>query len=107
MREYRRILNREYVMVKGTVDKHGQYKDVKVISFKKKYHTNMCTYCKNYLYLSSLECAHCHKNLCERHLKKCECPKKSYILNVRELNSDRANLREVVPLIATRTDELK
>lgn len=99
MKEYRRIINREYVLVKSTADKYGEYADVKIISSKKRYFTNMCVYCKNYLYLSSLECATCHKNLCERHLSKCECTPKSYILNVRELNQDRLLLQEVVPLI--------
>lgn len=99
MKEYRRILNIEYVLMKGTVDKFGQFKEVNVLSSKKRYYSNMCTYCKNYLYLCSLECKHCHQNLCERHLNKCECTKKEYILNIRELNADRAGLQKVVPLI--------
>ena len=83
MKEYRRILNREYVLIKGTIDKYGQFKEARVIPFEKKYYANMCSYCKNYLYLTSLECKKCKKNLCERHHNMCECSKKEWILVIR------------------------
>ena len=50
----------------------------------------MCNYCKNYAYLTSLECNYCHRNLCHAHLDKCDCTikplQKKWILVIRELN---------------------
>ena len=50
----------------------------------------MCHYCKNYVYLASLECLFCHKNLCQSHLDKCDCTikpvAKKWVLVIRELN---------------------
>jgi predicted nucleic acid binding AN1-type Zn finger protein len=89
------------------ISKYGQFADVRVIlSSRKKYFANACNYCKNYIYLSSLECLYCHKNLCEFHLGKCDCTikpaVKKWVLVVRQLNADRQMLKELVPLIGVR-----
>ena len=107
MKEYRRIINREYILIKSTIDKYGQFVDVKIVPYHRRYYVNMCSYCKNYLYLTSIECKSCHKNLCERHLSQCECEKKQWILIIKELNKDRLSVKNVVPLIEVRTKEMQ
>lgn len=99
MKEYRRVLNREYILIKGTVDKYGMFRNVKIVSEKKRYHHMMCNHCKNYLYLSGLQCNNCNRILCERHLSKCTCLDKSYTLHLRELNQDRQLLKTVLPVL--------
>lgn len=69
----------------------------------------MCHYCKNYVYLASLECLYCHKNLCEAHINKCDCTikplVKKWVLVIRELNEDRQELKTIVPMIALKEVE--
>jgi hypothetical protein len=69
----------------------------------------MCHYCKNYIYLTSLECLFCHKNLCEGHLDKCDCTikpiAKRWVLVIRQLNKDRERLKQLVPMIAVKEKE--
>jgi hypothetical protein len=93
-------------LIKTTLDKYGPFAEVRVIPLQKRYYANMCSHCKNYLYLTSLECVHCHKNLCERHLSKCDCPQKEWILIIKELNADRRPLLEVVPAIESGSRQL-
>ena len=54
MKEYKRVINREYILVKNTIDKYGPFVDVRIIPFNKRYYVNMCSLCKNYLYLTSI-----------------------------------------------------
>ena len=110
-KEYKRVINREYIFVKETVEKYGEFADVKMIPFQKRYYVNKCSFCQNYLYLTSLECSKCHQNLCERHLDKCKCESKSnsksWILVIRELNVDRLKIKDIVPLVTTKMRELQ
>ena len=83
--------------MKTTLDQQGSFPGVRLIPSHKHYYSNMCSYCKNYLYLTSLECSSCHKNFCPRHLSQCQCPHKQCVLVLRELNKDRMALRELLP----------
>lgn len=94
-------------MVKEFIDQFGSFHEVKLIPFAKRYYVNYCSHCKNYLYLTSVECNRCHKNLCERHVDKCECPSKQWNLILREPNHDRLNLRALLPTLEAKMKELK
>ena len=78
-----------------------------MLSNKRKYTSNKCTYCKNYLYLSSLQCNNCGKNLCSKHLDKCTCEEKQWTLMIRELNQDRTVMEQLVPEIGPKQEALK
>lgn len=75
---------------------------MRILDATRKYFSNMCHYCKNYLYLTSFECSQCMRNLCHMHIDHCDCMQvtdKKWVLVVRELNEDRKGLLELVPII--------
>jgi hypothetical protein len=79
--------------VKGTIDRCGEFSAVEIYDKRKNYSHVMCYHCKNYLYLSALKCNSCKHIFCERHLEKCDCSPRQWILVTRSFNEDREKLR--------------
>ena len=84
--KYKKIVQEEHEWIKSISQKYS-IKTGQQIDSSAKYDRNSCTRCRNYLYLSSLRCADCHKNYCSRDFHNCCLG--NYELVYREPNADR------------------
>lgn len=48
-----------------------------------RYDANICSMCKNFCYLSFLQCSRCNKKACASHLQTCSCHNPNITMNIR------------------------
>ena len=48
-----------------------------------RYDAHVCHICKNFCYLSYLQCSHCNRKACTHHITVCQCLSPNITLNIR------------------------
>jgi len=85
---YERIKNKELSDRQNVQKCYSKLSIIKFPNDEVKYDTHICSSCKNYTFLSYLECNLCHHKACTSHVTICNCLNPSITLHVRYTNQE-------------------